>query len=227
MAPAPPALELADLHTWQGPFPALQGLNLSVASGHAVALHCDNDFLRTSLLNAVLGFADKRQGSMRIHGTEAIDLSVERIHALGVGCSRPFPDILPSLSCEENLLMPTEQGTCLGGGMSLAEIFELFPDLQERRHHPCSSLSIELQHLLALGRILRTGVNLIVLNRISAYLGPAGSRKLAHAIAQLKLQRYTLILLERIQAEPNPLVDYCYHMQACHLAPCSPDCKAA
>ncbi len=210
MTSAIPALELADLHSWHGALPALKGLNLSVAPGQAVSLLCHDDFHRSALIGAILGLADRREGSMRIHGSEAIHLPMERIYALGLGYSHPFPDVLPSLSCEENLLMPSEQGTCLGGGLSLAEIYELFPTLHEVKDHSSASLAAEQRHLLALGRILRTGVNLIMLNKISEHLGPDNLGLLSQAISQLKAQRYTLVLLERTQAYVERLVDQCY-----------------
>lgn len=219
MTSATPALELADLHSWHGALPALRGLSLSVAPGQAVSLLCYDDFHRSALIGAILGLADRREGSMRIHGTEAIHLPMERIYALGLGYSHPFPDILPSLSCEENLLMPSEQGTCLGGGLLLAEIYELFPVLHELRHQPCAGLSSENRHLLALGRILRTGVNLIMLNKISEHLGPANLNMLSRAISQLKAQRYSLVLLERTQACVARLVDHCYAVHNGQVTP--------
>jgi len=219
MTSATPALELADLHSWHGALPALKGFNLSVAPGQAVSLLCRDDFHRSALIGAILGLADRREGSMRIHGTEAIHLPMERIHALGLGYSHPFPDIVPSLSCEENLLMPSEQGTGLGGGMSLTEIYELFPSLHDLRQQPGASLAPEQRHLLALGRILRTGVNLIMLNKISEHLGPAALRMLSQAITQLKAQRYTLVLLENAQACTACLVDHCYAIDDGQAAP--------
>ena len=210
MPTSTPALELANLHSWHGEQPALKGFNFSVAPGQAVSLRCQDDFHRGAIISAILGLADRREGSMRIHGTEAIHLPIERIHALGLGYSHPFPDIVPSLSCEENLLMPSEQGTSLGGGMSLAEIYELFPSLHELRQQPGASLAPEQRHLLALGRILRTGVNLIMLNKISEHLGPTTLQILSQAIAQLKQQRYALVLLESAQACTTCFLDHCY-----------------
>src|SRR3546814_19212419 len=126
------ALEISDLHAWDGESHVLHGVNLNVAAGEVVTLLGRNGSGRTTTLRAILGLTGSRKGSIRIQGTESIDLPTYRIAHLGIGYCPEERGIFAGLSCEENLLLPPIVGDPLGGGMSLAEIYEMFPNLSER-----------------------------------------------------------------------------------------------
>lgn len=190
------ALEVKDLHAWYGESHVLHGINLHVAPGEVVTLLGRNGSGRTSTLRAILGLTGRRSGSVRIHGAEAIEQSTHRIAHLGVGYCPEERGIFASLSCEENLLLPPPVGP-LGGGMSLLEIYEMFPNLQERRHSPGTRLSGGEQQMLAVARILRTGANLLLLDEISEGLAPVIVQALTQMITMLKAKGYTTVMVEQ------------------------------
>ncbi|MGH8466140.1 MAG: ABC transporter ATP-binding protein, partial [Pseudomonas sp.] len=185
-----PALEISGLQAWYGESHILHGVDMRVGQGEVVTLLGRNGAGRTTTLRAILGLTGSRKGSVRIHGTEAIDLPTYKIAHLGVGYCPEERGIFASLSCEENLLLPPVVGS-LGGGMSLAEIYDMFPNLQERRHSPGTRLSGGEQQMLAVARILRTGANLLLLDEISEGLAPVIVQALARMITTLKQRGYT------------------------------------
>jgi branched-chain amino acid transport system ATP-binding protein len=157
------ALEIKGLNAWYGESHILHGVDLTVHQGEVVTLLGRNGAGRTTTLRAILGLTGSRTGSVRIDGTEAIELPTFKIAKLGVGYCPEERGIFASLSCEENLLLPPPVGA-LGGGMSLSEIYEMFPNLLERRNSPGTRLSGGEQQMLAVARILRTGANLLLLD---------------------------------------------------------------
>lgn len=206
------ALEVNDLHAWYGESHILHGVNLSVEQGQVVTLLGRNGAGRTSTLRAILGLTGSRKGSIRIRGTESIDMPTYRIAHLGVGYCPEERGIFSSLSCEENLLItPLIKGS--QGGMSLDEIYEMFPNLYERRDSPGTRLSGGEQQMLALGRILRTGANLLLLDEISEGLAPVIVQALANMITQLKARGYTIVMVEQNFHFAAPLADYFYVME--------------
>ncbi|ANY15448.1 ABC transporter ATP-binding protein [Bordetella pseudohinzii] len=207
-----PALEISNLQAWYGESHILHGVNLSVSQGEVVTLLGRNGAGRTTTLRAILGLTGSRTGSVRIHGTEAIDLPTYRIAHLGVGYCPEERGIFASLSCEENLLLPPPVGA-LGGGMSLAEIYEMFPNLHERRHSPGTRLSGGEQQMLAVARILRTGANLLLLDEISEGLAPVIVQALARMITALKARGYTIVMVEQNFRFAAPLADRFYVME--------------
>ncbi len=207
-----PALEINNLQAWYGESHILHGVNLSVSQGEVVTLLGRNGAGRTTTLRAILGLTGSRTGSVRIHGTEAIDLPTYRIAHLGVGYCPEERGIFASLSCEENLLLPPSVGA-LGGGMSLAEIYEMFPNLHERRHSPGTRLSGGEQQMLAVARILRTGANLLLLDEISEGLAPVIVQALARMITALKARGYTIVMVEQNFRFAAPLADRFYVME--------------
>jgi len=204
-----PALEVRDLQAWYGESHVLHGINFSVNQGEVVTLLGRNGSGRTTTLRAILGLTGSRSGSVRIQGTEAINMPTHRIAHLGVGYCPEERGIFASLSCEENLLLPPPVGN-LGGGMSLTEIYEMFPNLHERRHSPGTRLSGGEQQMLAVARILRTGANLLLLDEISEGLAPVIVQALARMITMLKSKGYTIVMVEQNFRFAAPLADRFY-----------------
>jgi branched-chain amino acid transport system ATP-binding protein len=208
-----PALEITDLHAWYGESHILHGVNLRVGQGEVVTLLGRNGAGRTTTLRAVLGLTGTRKGSVRINGTESIGMPTFRIAHLGVGYCPEERGIFASLSCEENLLLPPTVAGALGGGMSLAEIYDMFPNLQERRHSQGTRLSGGEQQMLAVARILRTGASLLLLDEISEGLAPVIVQALGRMITMLKQRGYTIIMVEQNFRFAAPLADRFYVME--------------
>ncbi len=207
------ALELSNVHAWYGESHVLHGVNLNVAKGEVVTLLGRNGSGRTTTLRAILGLTGTRKGSIRIQGTESINLPTYRIAHLGIGYCPEERGIFAGLSCEENLLLPPVVGETLGGGMSLAEIYDMFPNLHERRHSPGTRLSGGEQQMLAVARILRTGANLLLLDEISEGLAPVIVQALGRMITALKAKGYTIVMVEQNFHFAAPLADRFYVME--------------
>ncbi len=207
------ALEISGLHAWYGESHVLHGVDMRVEPGQVVTLLGRNGAGRTSTLRAILGLTGRRTGSVCIRGTESIHLPTYRIAHLGIGYCPEERGIFSSLTCEENLLLPPTVGDTLGGGMSLAEIYDRFPNLLERRHSPGTRLSGGEQQMLAVARILRTGANLLLLDEISEGLAPVIVQALAGMIRTLKTKDYTVVMVEQNFHFAAPLADHFYVME--------------
>ena len=204
-----PALEIAGLHAWYSESHILHGIDLAVGEGEVVTLLGRNGAGRTTLLRAVMGLVGRRSGSIRIHGAEAIGLPTHRIAHLGIGYCPEERGIFASLSCEENLLLPPRlQGA--GQGMTVDEIYAMFPNLYERRRSQGTRLSGGEQQMLAVARILRTGARLLLLDEISEGLAPVIVQSLARTITTLKAQGYTIVMVEQNFRFAAPLADRFY-----------------
>ena len=203
------ALEIKGLNAWYGESHILHGIDLTVHKGEVVTLLGRNGAGRTTTLRAILGLTGTRTGSVRIGGVEAIDMPTFKIAKLGLGYCPEERGIFASLSCEENLLLPPPVGA-LGGGMSLAEIYEMFPNLLERRNSPGTRLSGGEQQMLAVARILRTGANLLLLDEISEGLAPVIVQALGRMIKMLKAKGYTIVMVEQNFRFAAPLADRFY-----------------
>ncbi|MGB3836669.1 ABC transporter ATP-binding protein [Castellaniella sp.] len=208
-----PALEISDLHAWYGESHVLHGVNMRVEPGQVVTLLGRNGAGRTTTLRAMLGLTSKRTGSICIQGTESIQMPTYRVAHLGIGYCPEERGIFASLSCEENLLLPPTVGDTLGGGMSLAEIYDMFPNLLERRNSPGTRLSGGEQQMLAVARILRTGANLLLLDEISEGLAPVIVQALSRMITTLKSKGYTIVMVEQNFRFAAPLADHFYIME--------------
>ncbi|MDO8694160.1 MAG: ABC transporter ATP-binding protein [Sheuella sp.] len=207
-----PALEISGLNAWYGESHILHGVDISVNKGEVVTILGRNGAGRTTTMRAILGLTGSRKGSIRIHGTESIDMETFKIAHLGLGYCPEDRGIFASLSCEENLLLPPPVGP-LGGGMSLSEIYEMFPNLLERRNSPGTRLSGGEQQMLAVARILRTGANLLLLDEISEGLAPVIVQALARMIKMLKSKGYTIVMVEQNFRFAAPLADRFYVME--------------
>ncbi|MFP1683058.1 ABC transporter ATP-binding protein [Alloalcanivorax sp. C16-1] len=196
MSEAREVLALHNLQAWYGESHVLQGVDLTVRAGEAVTLLGRNGAGRTTTLRAILGLAGRRVGSVRVFGRETVGLATHRIARLGVGYCPEERGIFASLSCEENLRLPPQLGD-RHAGLSLDEIYALFPNLAERRHSPGMALSGGEQQMLALARILRTGARLLLLDEISEGLAPVIVETLGEAIRTLRERGYTIVLVEQ------------------------------
>jgi branched-chain amino acid transport system ATP-binding protein len=207
-----PALEIDNLQAWYGESHILHGVSLTVQPGEVVTLLGRNGAGRTTTLRAIMGLTGARTGSIRVNGVEAIRLPTHRIAHLGIGYCPEERGIFSSLSTEENLMLPPR----LAGqdaGMSVAEIYEMFPNLYERRHSQGTRLSGGEQQMLAVARILRTGARLLLLDEISEGLAPVIVQALAKMITTLKDKGYTIVMVEQNFRFAAPLADRFYVME--------------
>jgi len=204
------ALEISKLQTWYGESHILHDVNFSVAEGEVVTLLGRNGAGRTTTLRAIMGLTGRREGSIKINGQETISLPTHRIAHLGVGYCPEERAIFSSLSAEENLMLPP---TLKAGGMSVDEIYQMFPNLAERRHSQGTRLSGGEQQMLAVARILRTGAKLLLLDEISEGLAPVIVQALAKMILMLKKQGYTIVMVEQNFRFAAPLADRFYVME--------------
>ncbi|XYJ10634.1 ABC transporter ATP-binding protein [Telluria sp. B2] len=200
------ALEIRNLQAWYGESHILHDIGFSVAQGEVVTLLGRNGAGRTTTLRAIMGLTGRRTGSIKINGVESISLPTHRIAHLGVGYCPEERGIFSSLSAEENLLLPPVLPKA-GTAMSLDEIYEMFPNLYERRHSQGTRLSGGEQQMLAVARILRTGARLLLLDEISEGLAPVIVQSLARMITTLKGKGYTIVMVEQNFRFAAPLAD--------------------
>ncbi|HZP87293.1 MAG TPA: ABC transporter ATP-binding protein [Burkholderiales bacterium] len=200
-------LDMRDVHAWYGESHILHGISLTVAPGELVTLLGRNGSGRTTTFKAVLGLTDRRRGSIRLEGREIIDLPPHRIARLGIGYCPEERGIFASLTAQENLLLPPRVGK---GGLSVEEIYAMFPNLYERRNSPGTRLSGGEQQMLAMGRILRTGARLLLLDEITEGLAPVIVKALGRAIRQLKDRGYTMVMADQNFRFAAPLADRHY-----------------
>jgi branched-chain amino acid transport system ATP-binding protein len=203
-------LRLENLHAWYGESHILHGVDLTVNEGEVVTLLGRNGAGRTTTLRAIVGLTGARTGSIRINGQEAIKLPPHKVARLGVGYCPEERGIFASLSAHENLMLPP---TIAPGGMSVGEIYEMFPNLKERASSPGTRLSGGEQQMLAVARILRTGARLLLLDEISEGLAPVIVQKLADMIRSLKAKGYTVVLVEQNFRFAAPLADRLFVME--------------
>ena len=197
-------LEVTDLHGWYGESHVLHGVNFHVDEGEVVTLLGRNGAGRTSTLRAIMGLIGSRKGSIKVLGSETIAMATHRIARLGLGYCPEERGIFSSLSCEENLMLPPELAQ---GGMSVEQIYEMFPNLQERASSQGTRLSGGEQQMLAVARILRTGARLLLLDEISEGLAPVIVQKLADMVRTLRAKGYTIVMVEQNFRFAAPLAD--------------------
>ncbi len=203
-------LKISNLHAYYGESHILHGVDLTVNHGEVVTLLGRNGAGRTTTIKSIMGLVGRRTGSVRINGQETVDWSPHRIARLGMGYCPEERGIFASLSCEENLLLPP---VIAPNGMSLDEIYEMFPNLYERRNSPGTRLSGGEQQMLAVGRILRTGARLLLLDEISEGLAPVIVQALARMIRALRAKGFTIIMVEQNFRFAAPLADRFYVME--------------
>ena len=187
-------LRINDLHAYYGESHILHGINLTVGEGEVVTLLGRNGAGRTTILKSIVGLVGRRSGSITVNGVETIKMATHKIAHLGLGYCPEERGIFSSLTVEENLLLPP---VVKEGGMSLPEIYAMFPNLLERRGSMGTRLSGGEQQMLAMARILRTGAKLLLLDEITEGLAPIIVQTLGQLIGQLKAKGFTIILVEQ------------------------------
>jgi branched-chain amino acid transport system ATP-binding protein len=189
-----PLLTVRGLHAWYGESHILHGVDFDVPEGEVVTLLGRNGAGKTTTMKSIMGMVAKREGSVRFEGTETIGLPSNRIARLGVALVPEERGIFASLSVAENLTLPP---VVRPGGLSIEEIHALFPNLRERAGSQGTKLSGGEQQMLAIGRILRTGARLLLLDEPTEGLAPAIIEQIGHSIRALKTRGYTVLLVEQ------------------------------
>ena len=203
-------LSVSNLQAWYGESHILHGVDFEIQRGELITLLGRNGAGRTTTLKAILGLTGKRTGSIKVDGVEATQLSTHKIARLGLGYCPEERGIFSSLSCEENLLLPPKIGE---GGMSLDEIYAMFPNLKERRNSQGTRLSGGEQQMLAMARILRMGAKILLLDEITEGLAPVIVQTLGRVIRDLKAKGLTIIMVEQNFRFAAPLADRHYVME--------------
>ena len=189
-----PLLEVAGLNAWYGESHILHGIDFHIGAGELVTLLGRNGAGKTTTLKSVMGIVEKRAGSVKFEGRELVGHPSNIIARRGLAYCPEERGIFSSLNVEENLLLPP---VVKPGGMSLAEIYELFPNLHERRRSQGTKLSGGEQQMLAIGRILRTGASLLLLDEPTEGLAPVIVQRIGDIIRQLKSRGFTILLVEQ------------------------------
>jgi len=200
-------VRVTDLHAFYGESHILHGIDFVVNRGEVVTLLGRNGAGRTTTPRAILGLTGRRSGSIMVNGRETMRMATPEIAYLGVGYCPEERGIFASLSAEENLLLPPAVAS---GGMTVDEIYAMFPNLKERRSSPGMRLSGGEQQMLAIARILRTGAKLLLLDEISEGLAPVIVQALGRTIRMLKERGYTIIIVEQNFRFAAPLADRHY-----------------
>ena len=203
-------LRITNLHSFYGESHILHGVDLVVNRGEVVTLLGRNGAGRTTTLKSIMGLVGRRTGSIMINGVEAVNLPPHAIARLGLGYCPEERGIFASLSCEENLMLPP---AIASGGMEIDEIYQMFPNLKERRDSPGTRLSGGEQQMLAVARILRTGAKMLLLDEISEGLAPVIVQALARMIRMLREKGFTVIMVEQNFRFAAPLADRFYVME--------------
>ena len=191
---AAPLLAVRDLQAWYGESHILHGVAFDVAGGEVVTLLGRNGAGKTTTLKAIMGVVPRRQGSVKFENQQTVNLASNRIARLGIAWCPEERGIFASLSVEENLLLPPK---VRDGGLAVEQIYELFPNLAERRTSQGTKLSGGEQQMLAIGRILRTGARLLLLDEPTEGLAPVIVQQIGRTIVQLKARGFTILLVEQ------------------------------
>jgi branched-chain amino acid transport system ATP-binding protein len=190
----PDLLQVKDLHGWYGESHVLHGMSFDVPQGEVVTLLGRNGAGKTTTMRAIMGVLGKRKGSVRYEGTETVGLASNHIARLGIAYCPEERGIFSSLSVRENLELPP---VVKPGGMSLDEVYQLFPRLKERANNQGTKLSGGEQQMLAIARILRTGAKLLLLDEPTEGLAPVIVQHIGEIIRTVKKKGFTVLLVEQ------------------------------
>jgi branched-chain amino acid transport system ATP-binding protein len=194
MSEALPMLAVRDLEGWYGESHILHGVNFEIRAGEVVTLLGRNGVGKSTTLKSIMGIVDRRRGSVRFEGRELIDLPSDAIARAGIAFCPEERGIFSTLDVRENLMLPPQVRP---GGLDLDRIFALFPNLRERLSSQGTKLSGGEQQMLAIGRILRTGARLLLLDEPTEGLAPVIIQQIRHTIGMLKAQGFTVLLVEQ------------------------------
>jgi branched-chain amino acid transport system ATP-binding protein len=189
-----PLLAVRDLQAWYGESHILHGVSFDVAQGEVVTLLGRNGAGKTTTLKAIMGVVPKREGSILFENQQTVNLASNRIARLGIAWCPEERGIFSSLSVEENLMLPPK---VRDGGLAVEQIYQLFPNLAERRASQGTKLSGGEQQMLAIGRILRTGAHLLLLDEPTEGLAPVIVQQIGRTIGELKARGFTILLVEQ------------------------------
>jgi branched-chain amino acid transport system ATP-binding protein len=189
-----PLLDVRDLHAWYGESHILHGVSFNIGQGEVVTLLGRNGAGKTTTLKSIMGMVGRRSGSIMFKGTETVRLASNRIAQLGVAFCPEERGIFASLNVEENLLLPPK---IADGGLAIEQVFALFPNLKERLTSQGTKLSGGEQQMLAIGRILRTGARLLLLDEPTEGLAPVIVEQIGRTIARLKSDGFNILLVEQ------------------------------
>ena len=203
----PSILRVCDLHAWYGESHILHGISFDVAEGEVVTLLGRNGAGRTTTLRAILGMTDRRTGVIEVRGRDVMREPDHRVAHMGIGYCPEERGIFAGLTTQENLTLLPMVGE---GGMSIHEIYDMFPNLKERARSPGTRLSGGEQQMLAMARILRTGARLLLLDEITEGLAPVIVQKLGEVILRLRDKGYTIVMVEQNFRFAAPLADRHY-----------------
>ncbi|HXX82768.1 MAG TPA: ABC transporter ATP-binding protein [Casimicrobiaceae bacterium] len=203
-------LEVRELESWYGESHILHGASFEVSRGEVVTLLGRNGAGKTTTLKSIIGIVGQRKGSIVFDGTETIRLASNRIARLGIAFCPEERGIFSSLDVEENLLLPPEVKE---GGLTVGQIFELFPNLKERLKSQGTKLSGGEQQMLAIGRILRTGARLLMLDEPTEGLAPVIVQHIGSTIGKLKEKGFTILLVEQNFRFASTVADRHYVME--------------
>lgn len=209
-ASATPLLAIEGLQAWYGESHILHGVDFEVFPGEVLTLLGRNGAGKTTTLKSIMGTVDSRTGSVRFKNTELIDRTSDQIARVGIALCPEERGIFASLSVEENLMLPPEVQP---GGLSRDRIFELFPNLKERLQSQGTKLSGGEQQMLAIGRILRTGARLLLLDEPTEGLAPIIIHQIGKTIRILKEQGFTILLVEQNFRFASTVADRYYVME--------------
>lgn len=207
-------IRINDLHAFYGESHILHGIDMTVMQGELVTLLGRNGSGRSTTLRAIMNMVGRRTGSIVVNGNETLDLPAHKIAHLGLGYCPEERGIFSSLNVEENLMLPP---MVRSDGMTLEQIYEMFPNLYERRHSQGTRLSGGEQQMLALARILRSGANILLLDEITEGLAPVIVKKLAEVLLELKQRGLTILLVEQNFRFAAPIADRHYVMEHGHI----------
>ena len=194
MTIATPLFEAREVHAWYGKSHILQGVNIAIRDGELVALLGRNGAGKTTTLKSIMGIIGKRTGSVKFNNQEIIRATSDKIARMGIAFCPEERGIFSSLDVRENLLLPP---VIRAGGLSLEQIFDLFPNLKERLNSQGTKLSGGEQQMLAIARILRTGASFLMLDEPTEGLAPVIIQQIGHTIARLKKEGFTILLVEQ------------------------------
>ena len=207
-------LRITDLHSFYGESHILHGIDLYVNKGEMATLLGRNGSGRSTTLKSIMNLVGRRTGSIMVNGRETIEMPSHQIAYLGLGYCPEERGIFSSLNVEENLMLPP---AVRSDGVSVEEIYEMFPNLYERRFSQGTRLSGGEQQMLALARIMRSGANILLLDEITEGLAPVIVQKLAEVLDQLKKRGLTILLVEQNFHFAAPIADRHYVMEHGHI----------